>query len=149
MADGGAEQQHPYKRFRSDYGQSDEEWQSQLLQVDDHRSPQQQIYLPESRTPYSLRFPENHVDESYLVLEEDVTVKSKPCGATAMRHPSDVSGTDTTTDDSSNDAGITMGSQPRPRRRSSKRSRTPDDGTGDDDTGSEASVVVKSSAGEL
>lgn len=150
MAEGGTES-HP-KRFRGDYGQSDEERQrleqhppDEVDSGDDHRSPQQLlIYLPPSTTHQPLRFPDKGVDESYLVLEEDATVKSKPCGATVTRQPS---GTDTTTDDSSSDVDVTMGSRPKPpRRQSSKRSRTPDNDRGNDETGSEASVVVKSSA---
>ena len=160
MAEGDAEPQHPYKRFRGDYGQSDEEQQSNPLDdevesVNEHRSPQQptdQIYLPDSMVQHPLRFPDNRTDEGYLVLpdsEAEETVKSKPRArrATAKRRPSET--TTTTTDDSSSDAGVTMDSQSKPRQRSSKRSRTPDNGTGDDDTGSETSVVVKPSAGGL
>ena len=159
MADGAdAEPQHPYKRFRGDYGQSDEEQQSnppddEVEPVNEHRSPRQptdQIYLPDSTMQHPLRFPDNCTDEGYLVLrnpEAEETVKSKPRGAAAKRRPSET--TTTTTDGSSSDAGVTMDSQSKPRRRSSKRSRTPDNGTGDDDTGSETSVVVKPSAGGL
>ena len=147
MTDGDA------KRFRGDYGQSaDEEQQSnppdEIESVNEHRSPQQQIYLPESSTQHhQLRFPENRTDESYLVLEAEEPVRSKPHahGATAMRRPSDTSG-------SSSDDGITMGyQQPRkPRRRSSKkRSLTAADDARDDDTGSERNEVMESMEGEF
>ena len=101
------------RRFRGDYGQSaDEEERSnppdEIESVNEHRSPQQQIYLPKSISTqhHQLRFPENRTDESYLVLEAEEPVKSKPCahGATAMRRPSDTSG-------SLSDDGITMGHQ--------------------------------------
>ena len=110
-----------------------------------------QIYLPDSTTQHPLRFPNNCVDESYLVLQDpeaEETVKSKPRGATAKWCPLETS-TSTTTDDSSSDAGVTMDSQSKPRQRTFKRSRAPDNGTGDDCTGSETSVVVKPSAGGL
>lgn len=143
MADSDAEPpKHPYKRFRSDYGEDI---------GDDHRSPQQQIYnLLESGAQHHLRFPENRADESYLVLEADATVKSKPCGATAIPHPSDTSGTETTVEDSSSDAGVAMGCQSKRRQQSpKKRSRTPDDDLGDDETGSERNEKVECREGEL
>ena len=121
MADSDDEPQHHYKRFRGDYGQSaDEEQQlnqsDEVESVNQHRSPQQQIYLPGSSSQHRLRFPENRIDESFLVLEAEKPVKSKPRGATVMRQrPSDTSGTETT-DHSSSDAGVTMGYQPKPRR---------------------------------
>ncbi len=150
MGDSDDEPQNPLKRFRGDYGQSaDEEQQlnppdcDEVESVNEHRSPQQQIYLPDSGTRQQLRFPENCPDESYLVLEAKEPVKSKPRahGATATRRPSDTSG-------SSSDDGI--GYQPRKARRrsSKKRSRTVHD-TRDDDTGSERNEVVESREGEL
>lgn len=165
MADDDGEPQNPLKRFRGDYGPSaDEEQQSnppddEVEPVNEHRSPQQptdEIYFPESSaTQYPLRFPDDCADEGYLVLrdpEAEETVKSKPRrrGATAKRRPSETT-TTTTTDDSLGDAGVTMESRSKPRQRSTKRSRTldPSNGTGDDDTGSETGVIVKSSAGEL
>jgi hypothetical protein len=153
MGDRDDEPRNPLKRFRGDYGQSaDEEQQSnppdhddEVESVNEHRSPQQQIYLPDSDTQQRLRFPENRTDESYLVLEAEGPVKSKPRahGATAIRRPSDTSG-------SSSDDGITMGYQPPKahRRSSKKRSRAVDD-TRDDDTGSERNEVVESREGEL
>ena len=157
MADGDTEPEQPYKRFRGDYGQSDEERQSRLVDEvesgDEHRSPQQpsdQIYWPDSSRTQQLRFPDDRTDESYLVLEtEEEAVKPKPHGATRTQHPSDTSDSDTTTDGSSGDAGVAMNSQPKPRRGLPKRTCTPDDGTGDDDTGSEKSEIIKSSEGEL
>ena len=146
--------QHPLKRFRGDYGQSaDEEQQSHLPNdveiVNKHRSPQQQIYVLGSSARCQLRFPENCTDESYLVLEAEEPVKSEPRGATAMRRPSDTSGTETT-DRSSSDAGITMVHQPKPRRRASKkRSRTVDDDTSGDNTGSGRNEMIESKEGEL
>ena len=154
MTDSDGEPRNPLKRFRGDYGQSaDEEQRSnppdEVESVDEHRSPQQQIYLPESSTQHHrLRFPENRTDESYLVLEAEEPVKSKPRahGATAMRRPSDTSG-------SSSDDGIIMGYQPKKSRRrsSKKRSCTVDaaDEARDDDTGLERNEVMESTEGEF
>ena len=155
MTDSDAgEPQNPLKRFRGDYGQSaDEEQRSnppdEIESVNEHRSPQQQIYMPESISTqhHQLRFPENRTDESYLVLEAEEPVKSKPHahGATAMRRPSDTSG-------SSSDDGIAMGyQQPRkPHQRSSKkRPLIAADDARDDDTGSERNEVVESMEGEF
>lgn len=154
MEDSDEKLQHPCKQFRNDYGQSaDEEQQphppNEVEVVNQHRFPQQQLYLLESNTPCRLRFPENRTDESYLVLEAEEPVKSKPRGAAAMHHPSDTSGTETT-DHSSSDAGVATGYRPKPRQRASKkRSRTPDDDTRDDDTTSEGSEMIESREGEL
>lgn len=154
MEDSDDKLQHPCKRFRNDYGQSADEEQrphppDEVEVVNQHRSPQQQLYSLESDTQYRLRFPENRTDESYLVLEAEEPVKSKPRGATGMYHPSDTSGTETT-DHSSSDAGVATGYRPKPRRRASKkRSRTPDDDTRDDDTTSERSEMIESREGEL
>ena len=144
MADGDGEPQNPLKRFRGDYGQSADE----IEYVNEHRSPQQQIYVPEFSTQHhQLRFPENRTDESYLVLEPEEPVKSKPHthGATAMRRPSDTSG-------SLSDDGITMGhQQPRKSRRrsSKKRSLAAADDDRDDDTGSERNEGVENMEGEF
>lgn len=144
---------HPFKRFRGDYGQSADEQQQlnppdEVEFVNEHRSPQQQIFSLDSNADLRLRFPENRPDETYLVLEAEDPV---PHRATATHHLSDASGTETT-DHSLSDAGVTVGRYQRakPRRRSSKkRPRTVDDDSrDDDDTGSERNEVMESREGE-
>ena len=69
--------------------------------------------------------------------------ESKPHRATAKHRPSET--TTTTIDDSSSDAGVTMGYQPKPCWRSPKeRSHAADD----DDTASERIEIVESREGE-
>ena len=86
MADGDAEPQHPYKKFRGDYGQSDDEQQSNPSDdenepVNKHRSPQQPTYyLPDSTVQHPLCFPDNGTGDDDTGSETSVIVKPSAGG---------------------------------------------------------------------